>query len=119
MLGGELIRRLNLVAVAALAALLVLLRLFGYLFFVSSVSTWALVPAVVIVGLLAQSIRSAHFPVLWPLLMICLYVVYWIMYGGSSVLERIDDQGSIIVDALELVVVSILGIRAVVLSLRS
>lgn len=111
--------RLGLVAVYVVAALLVLLRLFGMLFFVSTVSIWALVPAIAISGLLALSIRSARLSVLGSLLMICLYVVYWIMYGGASALERIDDQGSILVDSLEIAVVLFLGIRSVLLGSRS
>ena len=110
----------RLYAILCLAAIVLIpLRLFGVLFFLSTISSWAFMPAVTIAALLALA-KGPRPPPLWACLAVltgfCLGIV---LFLWEDTLARMEEGQLTWFDAAEAVSIALLFLRAWALTARS
>lgn len=97
------------------AAALVLLRLFGFLFFASSTSFWALVPAIVLGLLIGSSLRSFRGQRAFAVGLILLYLASLHFYEWERLSNRVANGQSLVQDFIEIALIVILFARSAIL----
>lgn len=99
------------VVVCLLSAPLILLRLFGYLFFASTTSIWALVPAVTLCALLVVAGRMSSGRRIMAIAWMSVYVCSVLFHGWADITFRLGQGQSSFLDGLEVALVFILVAR--------
>lgn len=97
------------------AAALVLLRLFGFLFFASSTSFWALVPAIVLGLLIGSSVRSFPGRRAVSIGLILLYLASLYSYEWERLSNRVANGQSLVQDVVEIALIVTLFARSAIL----
>jgi hypothetical protein len=88
----------------------VLLRLFGFVFFGSTTSKWALVPALVMIAMLcAANFDQKTQRYLAAVLVLC-YLCSIYFYGWRILVERIADGGSVGLEGTEAAIIAVFAL---------
>lgn len=97
--------------VCVVAVPLILLRLFGVLFFASTTSMWATVPALTLGSLLFISSRPVARRGIIAIGLIAAYLCSVLFYGWADMKLRLDEGQSNWLDILEAALISVLVAR--------
>jgi hypothetical protein len=87
---------------------LILLRLFGVLFFVDTISVWAIVPAVAIIALLALANTSQPIRRGGAVLVFTSYLASVFFHGWPNLMERLAEGGNGLFEGAEAILILIL-----------
>lgn len=101
------------------AVLLALLRLFGYIFFLSNTSTWAVVPALVLAGLVLVTIKPFSGHGIVAIALGVAYLVSVIVYGWADLQFRLSEGQSGTLDVVEALLILCFVARCVFQSTRA
>jgi hypothetical protein len=91
---------------------LVLLRLFGVLFFASTTSLWAVIPALALGVLLATSVAPSPMGRILAVSMLCAYLCSLYFYGWPDLMHRLAEEGDATLDGLEGALIFLLVTRS-------
>ncbi len=107
----QILQTMLLVVLCFVAVLLMFLRLFGVLFFGSTISMWAVVPSVALGGLLLVSWLSPAKRRIVALLLYAFYLWSVVQHGWSDMMLRIKEGQDNAFDIIEAVTISLLVLR--------
>lgn len=95
-------------ALFAVATAVVLLRLFGVLFFGSTASVWALVPAIVLIGLMVLPYRSQPVRGRVAVVLALAYLASLYFYSWRFLMADLAEGGNVAFEATEAIAIGIL-----------
>ena len=98
-------------AVCVAAVPLILLRLFGVLFFASTTSMWAIVPALTLGALLVVAAHSPARRGVFATALLGAYLCSFLFHGWSDMKLRLDEGQSNLLDVLEAGLILVLVLR--------
>lgn len=94
-----------------LAVPMVLIRLFGFLFFAATTSLWALVPALVLAALIPLSSMAQSCPRIIAAGLLCAYLLSVLLHGWWAAWSRIAGGQSALLDCFEAAMILFLTAR--------
>ena len=102
-------RLFALLCVAAIP--LILFRLFGFLFFASTISDWAIVPALVLCGLIASCRMPQPARNVAAAALLLAYLCSVFFHGWPNLMARLNDGGDPTFEAAEALVLGLLALQ--------
>ena len=100
------------VGLCIVAIPVILLRLFGLLFFAGTISNWAIVPAIALAGLLAASRASQAVRRACSIAFVLPYVFSVYFHGWGSLIARLAEGRDGVFEGMEAALILLLGLQS-------
>lgn len=110
--------RLTFILLCIGAVPLIFLRLFGFLFFASTISNWAALPAAAIVLLIGIAALPVPQRAVWASLCLMAYLLSVYFHGWPNLTRRLAEGGDAFFEGSEALLILTLWLRCVLISKR-